>query len=237
MQRVQRLSPALLGVVFFLIFSLVAQPCGSQNPPGFPGPRGFADQVLYLDRDAVGIFGTRGFAIDPGTDEVYVAIESRIYRVDPGGQRVLVDELGPGQEVGLLVRPAGSPEIFFTSLDGGTVYRRDLQTGTTQTSKGPRFGFDLAVTDAGQVLISANPFFPNLPNSSIWFADPGSAPREVVQLSGPSGPLLVDPDGNLLYATQHPNFPPPPGSTRILRFTRDKLAQTLAGGAPLTEAV
>ena len=224
------LSPAL---VFVPILSLLLQTGSAQVPTPAPG---FLERTLYENGDPQVIFGTRGFAIDPRTDELYLALDSSIYQVGPQDELILVDDLGPGQDVGFLVRPTGSQEIFYSSLAGGTVYRRDLLTGATLSCKGPRFGFDLAVTAAGDVLVSANPFFPD-PDNRIWLLVPGQgAPREVVRVSGPSGPLALDPAGNLLYATQSAVFPAPPGSTEILRFSGPQLAEAIAGGAPLTEA-
>ena len=57
-------------------------------------------------------------------------------------------------------------------------------------------------------------------------------PTLVATLPGASGPLALDPVGNLYYATSSDQFPPPPGATEVWRFA----ASTLAGGGALTLA-
>ena len=220
-------------VLFPAILTLVPTPCAAQ-PPVLP--QGFWVHSLHSDRDPLAVFGTRGFAVDPQGDQLYLALETAVYRVQRRGLRVLVHDLGANNDIGLMVRPPGSPELFYTSVMTGALYARNLASGKTRTLAGPVFAFDLALTPDGQILVSANPFFPRVPDGGIWLVEPGSTPREVVRLTGPSGPLLVDRAGNLLYATQSPVFPTPPGSTRILRFPAAALAQALAGGPPLTEA-
>lgn len=220
-------------VLFPTLLTTFTPPCVAQ-PPVLP--RGFTVQSLYADGDPLAVFGTRGFAVDPQGDQLYLALETAIYRVDGPGQRVLVHDLGANNDIGLMVRPAGSAEVFYASGSSGALYGRTLASGQLRNFDGPAFAFDLVLTHAGQILVSANPSFPSNPDGGVWLVERGAVPREVARVAGPSGPLLVDRIGNLLYATQSAVFPAPPGSTRVLRFPVAALARAIAGGPLLTEA-
>src|SRR5204863_102017 len=68
----------------------------------------------------------------------------------------------------------------------------------------------------------------------LWHVGPQLTPREVLHLSGPSGPVQFDPAGNLLVAEIGRTVPAPPGAVRILRFARSRWQRALSDGLVLT---
>ena len=74
--------------------------------------------------------------------------------------------------------------------------------------------------------------------NELWRVDLATlAPTLVAQLPGASGPLALDADGSLFYATVTDAFPPPPGASAVVRFARSvlqgPLPLTLADAAPV----
>ena len=79
--------------------------------------------------------------------------------------------------------------------------------------------FDLAVGPGGEVIVSANPLWPAAnADTGLWHVGPHGLPREVLRLSGPSGPVLFDAAGNLLVAELGRVIPPPVGAVRRLEL-------------------
>lgn len=69
--------------------------------------------------------------------------------------------------------------------------------------------------------------------NELWRVDlPTLVPTRVATVPGASGPLALDPGGDLYYATASDQFPPPPDATDVWRFP----AAALAGPLPLTLA-
>lgn len=119
-----------------------------------------------------------------------------------------------------LVGESSNGKIYRVSLAGGGVELCDLD-----------FNYALAFEDANHALVSAGTA--SFTSTEIHRVDLATgATAKIVDLAGPSGPLDVDAAGNLYYCTQSLVFPPPPGSSAVLRWTS---AQTHSGTV-LTEA-
>ena len=62
--------------------------------------------------------------------------------------------------------------------------------------------------------------------NEIWRVDLFSGATSLVaEVPGASGPLVLDPDGNLYYGTSPSEFPPPPRPSRVIRWTAAELQQ------------
>ena len=97
------------------------------------------------------------------------------------------------------------PNGRFTALAARRLYRLDPCTQRVTTASIPDHAYDLVVTSRGEVLVVANPSWPSPgATSGVWLVDttPAARHREVVQLVGPSGPLVLDASENLYYAVQ-----------------------------------
>ena len=92
--------------------------------------------------------------------------------------------------------------------------------------------YDAVFDAAGDVYLSARSSGTGLPNRIHRIALPGGVVTQAGEIAGPSGPLAFTVGGDLLYATQVDAFPPPPGSTDVLSWSR----ALLSAGTPLTAA-
>ena len=132
----------------------------------------------------------------------------------------------------ILADPSGSLAVFGESSTGA------IQTLNLGAPSAPDFVVDLdfnydAAFGAGfELFVSAATCGLNC-GTEIWSVDLLSkATRLVARLGGASGPLALDAQGNLFYATSSALFPAPPGSTDVLRWS----AAQIAGPAVLGRA-
>lgn len=178
-----------------------------------------------------------GFAHDAATGHHYLAVGNTLFH-RPNAATWNTAWTAPAGDVLAAVAKAGAQSpILVATLMGGMVQQIDPATGAMVAMQGVANIFDLAAAPGGLVLASANPTWPAPgSNSGIWVFGPTLAPRVLLQLQGPSGPLCIDPSGNLLVAELGTTVPPPPGSVRILRFPAATWQAAVASGATLAPA-
>jgi hypothetical protein len=177
-----------------------------------------------------------GFAKDPFTEHLYISVYNQIMKVDAKGKRTVLHALPTIHTTGLIAIPPGSNELYFTDFNNGDFFRRHLFTNKQVKIKGLVNSFDVALAQQGELLVVANPKWPAAGAASgIWLMDlvKGNH-REVIRLTGPSGPIAFDAMGNLLYALQPSNFPAPKGSVLLLRFPQSLVRKAIRGGKALT---
>ena len=111
-----------------------------------------------------------------------------------------------------------APDESFAILgesSNGELFRLDLPSGPIVSLGFLPFNFDVAISDAGDVIVSAT-------SQSFLFNDLVRVDRFTGQqdyiglVPGPSGPLDFDAAGNLFYGTQSNTFPTPLGSAQVL---------------------
>ncbi len=177
-----------------------------------------------------------GFAKDPFTEHLYISVYNQVMKVDAKGKRTVLHTLPTMHTTGLIAIPPGSHELYFTNFNNGDFFRRHLFTNKLVKIQGLVNSFDVALAQPGQLLVVANPKWPAAGAASgIWLMDLVKGKhREVIQLTGPSGPIAFDAMGNLLYALQPSNFPAPKGSVRLIRFPQSLVRKAIQGGKPLT---
>jgi hypothetical protein len=214
----------------FVTGSFLAAALPGQSSPALCQP-GFAAVVPFGERPQA--FLVRGTAYDEVRDQHWLALGGTLWRrPDPWTWNAVLQLTAPDQ-IGALV--AGQRHIWCTALQGGTVFAVDPGTSAFTSFAGVANAFDLAVGPGGEVMLSANPLWPApAADSGLWHVGPQLAPREVLHLSGPSGPLRFDPAGNLLVAEIGRTLPVPPGAVRILRFARSRWQRALSDGLVLT---
>jgi hypothetical protein len=197
-------------------------------------PAGMQSRLLHTETN--GPYALNGFAKDPFTEHFYLSVYNELTKVDAKNTRTVLHKLPKTHIMGLVAIPAGSHEIFFTDFNNGDFFRRHVLTGKQVVIKGVVNTFDVAVTRKGEVLVVANPKWPARgATSGIWLMDTAQGKhREVIQLAGPSGPLVLDAQGNLLYALQPSTFPAPKGSVKVIRFPQSLVQKAIQGGKPLT---
>lgn len=198
-----------------------------------PAP-GFAATTRYL---AQGV--QHGIdALATTADALFVAHQSWLYAVDAQGGRQLVHSLPAGHQFGAMSFEPRSGAVLVTDWTARLLIAH-FPGGVTQVLGAvPANVFDLALVPGTSILLAtANPSWPN-PGAQpgIWRIDPPAPARELIRLSGASGPLVITADGSLVAATASATYPAPPGSSRLLRWSAVQLTRTLAGGALLTAA-
>lgn len=136
----------------------------------------------------------------------------------------------PAEDIGFVHQDAAG--IVVGGIRTGTTFRVDQHNRQVLAQfRAPVNTFDAVSLPSGAVLCSANPRWPaGGANSGLWLASPGQAPRELLSLLGPSGPLALADNGDLVIAELGPIVPPPPGAARLLRIPAARLQAAALGG-------
>ncbi len=130
-----------------------------------------------------------------------------------------------------LLRPNGI-EVVVGESSQQNIFRVPLSgTGAIQVAN-VFFNFDGVFESNNALIVSAATGGFGTGNDLVRVNLVSGAVTPVANLAGASGPVTFDTSGNLLYATQDPNFPAAPGSTDILRWT----SAQLQSGVVLSEA-
>lgn len=138
------------------------------------------------------------------------------------------------------VAPSGAFAIVGLSGSSDALLRVDLKTEALSTLLNAPGNYDLAFLDDGHAYLSANPgFFDPSQPSEIDLLDLTTSPptsRVAVAIRGvPSGPVALNNAGDLYFVKSTYTFPPPPLSSRLLKFTSSDLAKAVDAGTPLSE--
>lgn len=222
------LLPKPLAAVLACCLSLAPEVAAQATPtlaPGYTARRHFTAQSLvpFVRRVLVA-----------RTGKSFVAIANQVFVTQltlPSGQ--LPRLRLPNEDVAFLTeeRVAGG-RVLAGGLRTGLVRCLDANSGQLlATYPGVANAFDAEPLANGDLLLSANPTWPaGGSNSGLWLVGPGRSPRLLLQLSGPSGPLVMLANGDLVVGELGPIVPPPPGAARLLRFPAAAVQQAMAGG-------
>lgn len=204
---------------------LLASPASAQ----YQTADGFAAEALF--REVPYTLRVRGVAFDRHRGAIYEAIDNVLYCRPDANTMTPVRTLPLPDDIGTVRFCDGNGRIYFTARNAGTVFEFDPGTQGTNSVAGVANGFDLAVDSHGAMLLAANPNWPQ-PNSNggIWQIGRG-APRQILQLLGPSAPLTFDRHDNLITAEVGTVVPPLPGTVRLLRFPAARVAAVLASAS------
>lgn len=114
----------------------------------------------------------------------------------------------------------------------GDLFRVDLTAGGATFLVNLFFNFDAKFDAAGRLVVSAATGGWSTGNDLVRVDPASGATTLLAHVGGPSGPVALDPAGNLFYATQSDVFPALPGSTDVLLWP----APLLDGSPVLSEA-
>ncbi len=116
-------------------------------------------------------------------------------------------------------------DIFKVALDGSGL----------STLANVVYNFDAAFEDADNILVSAATCGFSCGNDLVRVNTTTGATTTIATLSGASGPIAVGSNGDVYYATVSGDFPAPPGSSSILRWSSAQVAAgTLLGEGDAT---
>ncbi len=217
-----RALPAALAVAVALAAAAPAQP-----PPGFASAVAFANTTHVAGLHRIAALGD-GRHLVAHRGELYATAAA----------------FGPGEpECRRLLLLAHEPIAFVdvdptAALVGGLASGRVVRVDLANAAASPyAFGvantFDVVRLASGDLLCAANPHWPAPgAHAGVWLVGPGRAPRELLALLGPSGPLALDANGDLIAAEIAGAGP---ASARLLRIPAARL-QLALGGATLSMA-
>lgn len=182
-------------------------------PPGYGEtiqnlPAGVGN-VLLVPQGLIWFNGTT-LVLDDGTSQrTLLSFPSSVFgsfTIDVGGNAVLFGESSGGGVWWVPVSPQGQPRKLADVL----------------------FNYDACAWTSTHALISAKTGGFTTPDNDILAIDLTTGAIDVVAvLPGASGPVVLDRAGGLIYGTASLQFPTPPGSTDILRFTAAQLASAI----------
>lgn len=113
----------------------------------------------------------------------------------------------------------------------GDLYTVDLTAGGLTFVANLNFNFDADFEDATHAIVSAATGGFGTGNDVFRLDVTTGATTLLAHVDGPSGPVDLDPAGNLYYATQDSAFPATPGSTDVLFWSAAQLT-----GSPVLSA-
>lgn len=144
----------------------------------------------------------------------------------------------PSYTFGSFTLPLGSTHVLFGESSTGDLWRVPVSPGQPPQQVGNlTFNYSAAAFDDDRVLISAKTGGFSSPDNDIWLLDLLTNQTQLVaQFPGASGPVAVDPNGDVYYATTGLTFPQPPGSIEIHRLLRADVENAILAGTVLTLA-
>jgi hypothetical protein len=168
-------------------------------------------------------------ALSSGDVVAFDGLDVRLYPAD-GSSPVVLFGFGGFVFGGLFeVDPSESFLLLGESSFGG-VYRVDLGGGGGTPLGTMAFNFDAAFDTPTTAIVSAATCGFSCGNDLIRIDTTTGLQVPVAHLSGPSGPLALDPAGNLFYATQSDSFPPTAGAQSVVLLTAAQLGSGSAFG-------
>jgi hypothetical protein len=216
--------------ILFAAAALLAAPVLPQNPTAGPG---FACTAVLWEATQVPLVRCWWRVAERSH---LLAVGPRLHLVGDSYQPANpltpppVLDVGPGDDIAFLA-PAAAPGLVLAgAVQSGKVHVVDPFRGLVSTFAGVRNTFDAAPV-GNDLLLCANPLWPQAgATTGVWLAGPGRTPRQLIALAGPSGPLVILGNGDLVVAELGPIVPPPPGAARLLRIPAANLQAAIAGG-------
>lgn len=159
-----------------------------------------------------------------------VAVRHQLFHLSgrrTANSRPLLD-LGSADDIAFLL-DMGNGLVAVGALRSGDVALVDPDLGHVGGFAGVANPFD-AVALGADLLVSANPQWPQGgAHTGVWLVGPGRTPREILALVGPSAPLTLRANGDLVVGELGTVVPPQPGAVRLLQIPAAHVAAAVAG--------
>lgn len=235
-------------VIFLLTLALLALPSSSAIAADILGGSSFQGTVKPLNAGG-------GLSYLPNGDLLALTSDflggPQLIIYDANGDGLPIGSVGVGQQqlaqftpsdFGGFVEVAPSGLFALVGLTGAstTVYRVDLTTNQVTPYLDAPGSFDLVFVDDTVAYLSSNPggFDITQPNiiSRVELSQPPVVKVVASIAATPSGPLALNAEGDLYYVRGTFTFPPPAGSSALLRFDAAALEDAAQSGVPLAES-
>jgi len=143
----------------------------------------------------------------------------------------------PQPRFGAFTLPLDPTALLFADSSVGEVWWLSTGGAPARHLATMPLPYDAAVVSATHAIVSARTGgFGATTNDLLAIDLVTGATIPVGLVGGASGPIAVDAQGNILYATAPLAFPPPPASVQVLRWTQLQWLTALVGGTPMTDA-
>lgn len=138
---------------------------------------------------------------------------------------------------GSFTAPIGATKVLFGESSNGGIWSVPLNGTAPQLIATVPFNYDAVLLDDNRALVSAKTGGFSAPDNDVMFVDLITGQTQLLaQFPGASGPLAVDDDGDVYYATSPSAFPAPPATVSVLRLTSGVIDNAIANGTVLGTA-
>jgi len=161
------------------------------------------------------------------------------------GTDLLLDSGSGGQSLltfasptfGSFSAPIGATEVLFGESSNGGIWSVPLNGLPAQLIANVPLNYDAVLLDDDRALVSAKTGGFAAPDNDVMFVDLLTGQTQVLaQFPGASGPLAIDANGDVYYATSPSAFPAPAGTVEVLRLSRAAVDSAIASNQVLGPA-
>jgi hypothetical protein len=130
--------------------------------------------------------------------------------------------------------PVGTTKVLFGESSNGGIWSVPLNGQAPRLIAIVPFNYDAVMLDNNRALVSAKTGGFAAPDNDVMFVDLITGQTQLLaQFLGASGPLSVDHDGDVYYATAPASWPAPAGTVSVLRLTSTDIDNAIATGSVL----
>lgn len=141
------------------------------------------------------------------------------------------------QTFGSFTAPIGTTRVLFGESSNGGIWNVPLNGQSVQQIATVPFNYDAVLLDDDRALVSAKTGGFSAPDNDVMFVDLVTGQTQLLaQFPGASGPLAVDANGDVYYATPPTGFPAPPATVTILRIPRTVIDSAILNNTVLGAA-
>lgn len=138
---------------------------------------------------------------------------------------------------GSFTTPIGATEVLFGESSNGGIWSVPLNGSPPQLIATVPYNYDVVMLDDNRALVSAKTGGFSAPDNDVMFVDLITGQTQLLaNFPGASGPLAMDSQGNVYYATAPGSFPAPAGTVSVLRISSTDIDNALATNTVLGTA-
>ncbi|MCK5942905.1 MAG: hypothetical protein KAI24_13090 [Planctomycetes bacterium] len=188
-------------------------------------------------------YGSSTTPLPPGSASVLSTSFGRVYfdgfdlMLEPSGVPAQSLLTFPSYTFGSFSAPIGATAVLFGESSNGGIWSVPLNGLPAQLVANVPFNYDAVLLDDDRALVSAKTGGFSSPDNDVVFVDLLTGQTQLVaQFGGASGPLAIDANGDVYYATAPATFPAPAGTVSVLRLARAVVDNAIANNLVLGAA-